>query len=210
MPVWVALLALSLAGLPMQRSLALPGTPGAEVGDQGDAPLTCPPNCGTAYTVDSTGDGAHVGAETQCDDGTGHCTLRAAIQVANFNTGDDGIFFDIPTTDPGYSNGVWTINLGTALPDLTSNINISGPGAAMLIVQRSFSAPAEFRVFNITGTSTVTLSGLTIRNGKVSNDEGGGIQNTGTLNVTNCTLVGNSASRGGGITNASAGTCARH
>ena len=143
---WLALLALPLAGLPMQRSLALPGMPAAKVGDQKKAPLTtCPPNCGTAYTVDSTGDGPHVGAFTQCDDGTGHCTLRAAIQVANFNNGDDGIFFDIPTSDPGYNNGVWTINLGTALPDLTSNINISGPGAAMLVVQRSFTAPTEFR-----------------------------------------------------------------
>ena len=207
MPLWVALLALPLAGLPMQRSLALPGMPGAKVGDQGDAPLTCPPNCGTAYTVDSTGDGAHVGAETQCDDGTGHCTLRAAIQVANFNNGDDGIFFNIPTTDPGYSNGVWTINLGTVLPDLTSNITISGPGAAVLTVQRSFTAPTEFRVFNITGTSMVTLSGLTIRNGKLtpSGFEGGGIQNTGTLTVNNCTVVGNSASQGGGIKNDDAG-----
>jgi CSLREA domain-containing protein len=169
---------------------------------EGDAPLTtCPPNCGIAYTVDSTGDGAHVGAETQCDDGTGHCTLRAAIQVANFNNGDDGIFFDIPTTDPGYNNGVWTINLGTVLPDLTSNINISGPGADMLIVQRGFSAPAEFRVFNITSTSTITLSGLTIRNGKDSNNEGGGIQNTGTLSVTNCTVTGNSAAKGAGLYN---------
>jgi hypothetical protein len=205
---WVlALLVLLLTGLPMQRSLALPGTPRADASNQADAPLTCPPNCGTAYTVDSTGDGAHVGAQNQCTDGTGHCTLRAAIEVVNFNGGDDGIFFDIPTTDPGYSNGVWTINLGTALPDLSSNISISGPGAAMLTVQRSFSATAEFRVFNITGTNTVTLSGLTIRNGKLSSSNpGAGIQNTGTLSVTNCTVSGNSGLRGGGISNASGAT----
>jgi hypothetical protein len=201
----LALLALLLAALPMQRSLALPGTPRADAGNQADAPLTCPPNCGTAYTVDSTGDGAHVGAQNQCNDGTGHCTLRAAIEVANFNAGDDGIFFDIPTTDPGYSNGVWTINLGTALPDLSTNISISGPGAAMLTVQRSFTTPTQFRVFKITDTSTVTLSGLTIRNGKIG-DLGGGIQNTGTLNATNCTVAGNSGIRGGGISNGDTGS----
>jgi hypothetical protein len=207
MLAWAITLALLLAGLPMQRSLALPGIPRADAGHQEDAPLTCPPNCGTAYTVDSTGDGAHVGAQNQCNDGTGHCTLRAVIEVANFNNGDDGIFFDIPTTDPGYSNGIWTINLGTALPDLGSNISISGPGAAMLTVQRSFSATAEFRVFNIMGTSTVTLSGLTIRNGKLSSsNQGAGIQNTGTLSVTNCTVSGNSGLRGGGISNASGAT----
>jgi Right handed beta helix region len=185
----------------MQRSLALPENPAPGVGAQENVPLACPPNCGTAYTVDSTGDGAHVGAQTQCNDGTGHCTLRAAIEVANFNGGDDGIFFDIPTTDPGYSNGVWTINLGTALPDLSTNISISGPGAAMLTVQRSFTATAEFRVFNVTGTSTVTLSGLTLRNGSESSSQGAGIQNTGTLSITNCTLSGNSAAKGAGLYN---------
>jgi CSLREA domain-containing protein len=197
----LALLALLFASLPIQRSLALPGTPRADAGSQTDAPLTCPPNCGTAYTVDSTGDGAHVGPLTQCSDSTGHCTLRAAIQAANANPTDDGIFFNIPTTDPGYSNGVWTINLGTALPDLSTNINIGGPGAAMLTVQRSSTAAAEFRVFNITGTSTVTLSDLTIRNGSESSSQGAGIQNTGTLSVNNCTLSGNSAAKGAGLYN---------
>src|SRR4030095_7843689 len=53
------------------------------------------------YTVTSTGDGGLVGSDAFCDDGTGHCTLRAAIEASNSHPGVDGIDFDIPLTDPG-------------------------------------------------------------------------------------------------------------
>jgi CSLREA domain-containing protein len=82
---------------------------------------------GIAYLVDSTGDGDLVGPSTDCNDGTGHCTLRAAIEASNLHSDTDGISFDIPTSDPGYSNGVWTIQPGKALPDLSDGVNIIGP-----------------------------------------------------------------------------------
>src|SRR5689334_2504642 len=72
----------------------------------------CPPNCGIAFTVDSTGDGPNVGPNTQCNDGTGHCTLRAAIQASNGHAGRDGIFFNLPI------NAV--IMLTAALPAITA------------------------------------------------------------------------------------------
>src|SRR2546428_28986 len=84
---------------------------------------------GILYLVDSTGDGDLVGPSTNCDDGTGHCTLRAAIEASNLHSGTDGISFNIPTSDPGYSNGMWTISLTKALPDITDSVNINGPGA---------------------------------------------------------------------------------
>ena len=43
---------------------------------------------GLLYSVDSTGDGGHVGSVNFCDDGTGHCTLRAAIEASNLHPGD--------------------------------------------------------------------------------------------------------------------------
>jgi hypothetical protein len=114
-----------------------------------------------AYSVDSTGDGKNVGAVTQCNDGTGHCTLRAAIQASNAHAGDDGIFFNIPI--PGNNcdaSGNCTINLGAALPDLSDGVTITGPGADKLTVQRDSSASTPlFRIFNVTTTGTVTLSG---------------------------------------------------
>ena len=70
------------------------------------------------FVVNSTGDGNDAfpgdgNCETQV--GNGVCTLRAAIEEANAHAGGDGISFSIPTTDPGYSNGIWTI-FTNALP----------------------------------------------------------------------------------------------
>ena len=56
------------------------------------------------------------------------------------NKGGDGISFSIPTTDPGYSNGTWTINVPRALPDITDGANISGPGADKLTVFTAYAA----------------------------------------------------------------------
>src|SRR5262245_50506315 len=57
------------------------------------------------YFVDSTGDGGNVGSPTICNDGTGHCTLRAAMEAANANPGLDGISISIPVSDPGCNAG---------------------------------------------------------------------------------------------------------
>jgi len=178
------------------------------------------------FVVNSTGDGDDAfpgdgNCETQV--GNGVCTLRAAIEEANAHAGGDGISFSIPTTDPGYSNGVWTVRLTKALPNVSDSVNITGPGVDKLIVQRStVSGTPLFRIFNVTTAGTVNFSGITMTNGSATNENtgqlnsGGGIRNLngGTVNVTNCTLSGNSAvgngsstaAFGGGIFNNSTGT----
>src|SRR5437868_7908350 len=128
---------------------------------------------GTLYLVDSTGDGDLVGPSTSCDDGTGHCTLRAAIEASNLHGGADFISFNIPTTDPGYSNGTWTINLPRALPDVFDSVSIHGPGADKLTVKNLNPQQTPFRIFNVTTSGAVNLSGITISDGTVSNDNGG-------------------------------------
>jgi hypothetical protein len=66
------------------------------------------------------------------------CTLRAAISAANLASGDDTITFAIPTNDPNCnSSGQCTINLTSQLPDLSTNINITGPGQNNLTVRRN-------------------------------------------------------------------------
>jgi CSLREA domain-containing protein/uncharacterized repeat protein (TIGR01451 family) len=158
------------------------------------------------------------------------CTLREAIQAANNTASDSVITFDIPTTDPGYSNGVWTINLANPLPPLntssgTSKLSISGPGADKLTVQNSNPQNNHaFRIFNVTTSGTASISGITIANGDVFSQTdylGAGIQNynAGTVNVTNCTLKNNDAHQwfdqlghrgppalGGGVANRAGGT----
>ena len=153
---------------------------------------------GLLYTVTSTGDGGLVGSDNFCDDGTGHCTLRAAIEASNSHPGIDGIDFAIPTSDPGFDPGTgsWTINLTKVLPDISADVGITGPGALLLIVRRN--TGGSYRIFKVITAGVVTISGMTISNG--DSDGGGGIQklNTGTLNVTNCALTGNSVFSGNG------------
>jgi hypothetical protein len=90
----------------------------------GSAPLLA--QAPRVYTVDATTDGADANtADDLCDDGSGACTLRAAIEQANASAGLDSIHFDIPGA------GVHTIQPGT-LPFVTDPVVIDGytqPGA---------------------------------------------------------------------------------
>src|SRR5438105_14215306 len=112
------------------------------------------------FVVNSTGDGDDAfPGDGQCETavGNGVCTLRAAIEEANAHAGGDGISFSIPTTDPGYSNGVWTISLTKALPNISDGVNINGPGADTLFVSHPGepSGDTPFPIFNVTATRTV-------------------------------------------------------
>jgi CSLREA domain-containing protein len=113
-------------------------------------------------------------------------SLREAIKFANANADASVVTFA--------SNVTGTITLGSALPDLDSDIEIQGPGASTLAV----SGDNKVRVFNITSGHTVTISGLTITQGKVAGGSGGGIRNSGTLTISDSTLSGNSAGGDGG------------
>ncbi len=102
------------------------------------------------FTVDSTGDGADDDTtDGACDDGTGSCTLRAAIQQTNAGSGAI-IEFDIPGA------GTRTIGPASALPTVTEPVFIDGysqPGAG-----------AEAVLIAIDGTGAGgTATGLTLR-----------------------------------------------
>ena len=148
------------------------------------------------YLVNTTSDAVVLGA---CQNGDPGCSLRDAIQTANAHPGPDGIVFDLPAGS--------VINLTTALPDITDSVNINGPGADKLTINGN----SAFRIFNVTTSGTVNLSGMTLENGTASNDNGGGIQNfnAGTVNVTNCVLRDSAnavvAVDGGGIYNRGGG-----
>lgn len=197
-------LSLVLATFIYESLIVLPATPYA-------APRT---PVGFLFEVNTTGDGDRVSGGAICDADAAtpgdQCTLRAAIQASNDNAGDDGIQIDIPASDPGCDAATarCTISLQHALPDLSTNVSISGPGADRLTVRRSDSA-AGFRIFNVTTTGAVTLSGMTVSNGRALGGlHGGGIHNasTGTVNVQQCAVTDNEATEGGGIGNFSAGT----
>jgi predicted outer membrane repeat protein len=85
------------------------------------------------------------------------------------------------------------------LPVIAANDNLTIVGNSDTI-QRKSNSPA-FRIFEVASGASLALANLTVQNGSVPDDEGGGILNRGTLSVSGCTLSGNSAAIGGGIMN---------
>lgn len=142
---------------------------------------------------------------TNLNDG-GAGSLRQVITDANATAGADTIEFQ--------SGAVGTINLLSALPDLSSDIVINGRSADSSIVRRS--ATDGFRIFNVTAGATVVVNNLTLQNGSAPAPfnggeynvaRGGAILNNGNLTVRSCkildNLAGGAISYGGGIYNQS-------
>src|SRR5262249_18835387 len=126
----------------------------------------------------------------------GGCTLRAAIQEANALAGADAITVPAGTyllTLAGQNEDTGA----TGDLDIRSPLPITGAGAATTIVDGN----DIDRVFQ-TSVGPVAISGLTIQNGSVVNNQGGGIlHNSGPLTLTDVIVTGNEAARGGGIAN---------
>ncbi|HEY6045085.1 MAG TPA: NF038122 family metalloprotease, partial [Pyrinomonadaceae bacterium] len=168
-------------------------------------PVPCPNQFSGIFTVNSDADlGDAAQGDGICQASNGLCTLRAAIQEANALVS----CFTININLGGVSG---PISLASALPDINHNVNINGPGANQLTVQRSTQiGTTNFRVFTISSGRTVAISGLTISNGLVPGGSGGGVlnNNSGTLTLTDCNVYGNSVGTtegfgaGGGIYNA--------
>ncbi|NQV15850.1 CSLREA domain-containing protein [bacterium] len=71
------------------------------------------------FTVNSTGDDGDVNwGDGICDDGTGDCTLRAAIEEANMHPGYDKIVFELP------GPGVHTFQPGIGYPIIEQSVII--------------------------------------------------------------------------------------
>jgi hypothetical protein len=62
------------------------------------------------------------------------------------------------------------------------------------------------RIIQVESGETVRLSGLTIAGGNAGSDNGGGIDNLGTVTVIDSVFSSNSAINGGGLANESGGT----
>src|SRR5262249_14909194 len=129
------------------------------------------------------------------DSGPG--SLRQAIVDANTHTGAHVINFA-----PGLQG---TITLTSGELDITDDLTINGPGANVLTV----SGDKTYRIFEVESHETVSISGLTIANGNAGTGDGGGLENFGTVTVSNSVFISNSAGAlGGGLFNNSDGTAA--
>jgi hypothetical protein len=136
------------------------------------------------------------------DSGAG--SLRQAIIDARVTPGEHTINFQFGLTG--------TLNLFSALPDLSGLMTINGPGPGLLTVRRD-AGTGTYRIFTVAAAGAVVLNGLTVANGFPPNEgkpeyivrRGGGILVEGSLVLNNCRVNGNGASgsviEGGGIYN---------
>ncbi len=131
---------------------------------------------------------------TNLDD-SGPGSLRQAVLDANTPTGTHTIEFQ-----PGLTG---TITLTSGEIWITGNMTINGPGASVLAISGNNASG----VFNVTSLGA-TISGLMIKEGKVSG-LGGGINNSGNLTLSDIILSNNKATQGGGIYNTGSLTATR-
>ncbi|HXF06415.1 MAG TPA: PKD domain-containing protein [Blastocatellia bacterium] len=137
---------------------------------------------------------------TTSDSGEG--SLRDALIRANMSTGPDTIVFAIPTSDPGFAEGVFTIRLLSPLPPLTGG-GITIDGASQITVTGPTNGTHP--VIKVTAADDGVASGFvlqsdnnTIRSLIISGfdvEEGAGIVITGDVsgNVVEGCLIGTTA-----------------
>jgi hypothetical protein len=134
----------------------------------------------------------------------GQTDLREAIaqaNAANVSDGDQSIVFDGTVF-----NAAKTITLTGGQLELSNTSvkeTITGPAAGVTVNGGGVS-----RVFQVDGMVKASISGMTITGGKVVGfgAYGGGVENHGTLALTNCTVSGNTAGAIGGVFNSGTAT----
>ena len=177
--------------------LSSAATPGVVTAARSPASASAP---AAAFTVNSLND---VVADFTNDPGftvchtnptNNVCTLRAAIMNANRNPSGATIIV---------LTGTYALTIAPQPPhgDDTGSLQISntvtlvGAGAASTIVDGAGLAS----VFFIKAGATVTMTGMTIRNG--SNLNGAGVESAGQLSLADSIISGNAGHTGGGFSN---------
>jgi hypothetical protein len=177
-----------------------------------------------------------IAVSTEADQivNNGECSLREAVRAANSDTASGALPGECPAGSGSdviaLPPGLYTLTISGQMEtfaatgdlDLNSNLGIVGAGMDETVV----SAGGRDRVFEIAGTRTVELEGLTITGGRTrdgidSGDargadgsgsgagapassgvagvslDGGGIENAGTLVVARCRISDNRTGDGG-------------
>jgi uncharacterized repeat protein (TIGR01451 family) len=140
------------------------------------------------FTVDATADTSDADlAIAACDDGSGKCSLRAAIEQANENSGSDTI--DLPA-------GHYVFDTDASALAVDGELKITGTGARTTVID----ANGEDTVFVVAGAPGLTMSGVTVRGG--ASPAGGGISvlPAATLDLSDSVVTRNAGlAVGGGI-----------
>ena len=134
---------------------------------------------GHVYTITSLGD-TGTGSGTSGD-------LRYALTQADANPGSV-IDFSV----------MGTIQLTQALPNITADMTINGPGPSLLKIIEGGGSLSSYSDLVVQSGVTATISGLTLTGGTAW--DGGGLYDLGTLTLSDCAITGNTAYwLGGGL-----------
>lgn len=138
------------------------------------------------------------------DTNDGVLSLREAI--ADANSGDTIVF------GQGLTGKVIRLTEDHDI-GIAKNLNIEGLGAAQLTIRGFYT-----RILHVYSTANVSLSGLTLADGKGTDwsggvlwgpyTQGGAVLNEGTLTISNCTLTNNRGGYAGGAISNVGGTLA--
>src|SRR5262249_19583503 len=134
----------------------------------------------------------------------GTCTLRDAINTAQGNLVLGSSCNSAPTShyEIIFANGVTgNIILGSSLPPIVGDLNITGPTTAPGI---TIDGNHAVQALTVQPNASLELHYLTIANGftNAGGGAGAGLRNNGgNVIITNSTLSGNSATFGGAIFN---------
>ena len=118
--------------------------------------------------------------------------LRYAISRANEALSAVTITFNLAG-----SNRITLVNGEFAIDGINNNLITIDGGTSKVIIDGN----ASSRIFNIANNHNVALQALTIRNGRIITDYGGGVYNAGTLMISHSTLSGNESNFGGAVYN---------
>ncbi|MBL4672165.1 MAG: hypothetical protein JKX81_07875 [Arenicella sp.] len=148
--------------------------------------------------------------------GESGCDLVEAITTANSNTptggciANNGSFsvggrdlivlnFDAPISEFVVSS---VNNSDNGLPSIVIDIKILGRGNAGKVIITRSEAPStpDFRLFVITGSGSLSLENISVRNGKLSSGSGGAIQiQGGLLEINSSEFINNQSPLGGAL-----------
>ncbi len=137
-----------------------------------------------AFTVDTTND-THdaIPGNGRCQDASGKCSLRAAIEESNILNGPNWV--NLP-------NGNYISSLFYLV--ITDTLTINGEAMTSTVVDV---IGGQFYLINPSAQIAVTITNITIENG--GGTEGDGIYVRENLLLSDCIIQDNSATRGGGI-----------
>jgi hypothetical protein len=167
--------------------------------------LSTAPARALVFSVDTKVDKPDAQIDGVCATADGTCSLRAAVQEANAQPGEDIINL-LPNKYVLKLVGAGEDAAATGDLDLTGDVTIQASNAKVAVISGK-----KDRVIHVLPGANVTIKQLTISKGSISTKdenansddfEGGGILNFGTLTLDNVVVANNKAQDdGGGISN---------